>query len=90
MISLYKFITEAVSEKTIQKFKQTYKRKYDSVNHTIKPKHRTLVIINCSQTKSDECKEHSQKAIDAYTGQGTDWIRDAYKNDNIWLEWFSI
>lgn len=83
MISLYKFITEAVSEKTIQKFKQTYKRNYDSVNHTINPKHRTLVIINCSQTKSDECKEHSQKAIDAYTGQGTDWIRDAYKNDNI-------
>lgn len=83
MISLYKFITEAISEKTIQKFKQMYKRRYDSVNHTANPRHRTLVIINCTQTKSDECKEHSQKAIDVYIGEGTNWVRDAYKNDNI-------
>lgn len=83
MISLYKFITEAVSENTIQKFKQAYKRRYDSVNHTMNPKHRTLVIINCTDVKSEECKDHPQSAIDAYVGQGTDWVRDAHKNDNI-------
>lgn len=63
MKSLFKYLTE--SKSTVDTFKKKYSRLYNKISHSFTPKHDTLVISMCGETK--------------YEGRDRIYAREMYK-----------